>query len=75
MFLCGRVYLKLEQRAVFFVQEVKRVEGLLDKRKEGQGPLGKTALSSPSSRPKQGRGARAPAASIPGGQELGAGPG
>ena len=38
------------------MQKIKRVEGFLNKRKKGQGPLGKTALSSPSSRPKQGRG-------------------
>ena len=40
----------------FLLQKTKRVEGFLNKRKKGQGPLGKTALSSPSSRPKQGRG-------------------
>ena len=48
------------------MQKTIRVEGLLNKRKKGQGPLGKTALSSPSSRSKQGRGKTgAPAASIP----------
>ena len=48
------------------MQKTKRVEGLLNKRKKGQGPLGKTALSSPSSRSKQGRGKTgAPAAPIP----------
>ena len=38
------------------MQRVQRVEGLLDKRKEGQGPLGKTALPSSSLRWETGEG-------------------
>ena len=40
------------------MQRVQRVEGLLDKRKEGQGPLGKIALPSSSLRWETGEGAQ-----------------